>query len=479
MKPTHLCCLILLALVFDVTHADDFKVGQGGTHTDIQSAIDAAVALTGGSHTIRVQAGTYVENLVISTSTHQLDIRGGWNATFTQQTLDPSITIVDGNGSQVVNVLLFSSAYLILDNFTFTNGAGVRQGAGVYVETQDTSEAFITNSHIIGNTVVPGAGQPEGGGIFARAQNSSIVEIEDNLIAENETMDPDPSGNVRGGGVLLKIEGNSEMTFSRNVLRDNACVGPVGPGTAASCAIEASLDPGSGPEPDTGALFMRDNVFADTRMEGFSSNNNSVAGTIACFATGSALLERNRWLGGTIVSGPSVVDALVYLYAEGGCGITTRSSLVVGGPEIGLFASSYEMGLIRIVNLTATQNGGHGLWMYPEDSSAVLSVYNSILYGNAGSGPDPNFHSTGPVDQDSNLIGTDPLFAIDYSVRTGSPALDAGNNNPPGGVGAADVDKLPRVQNGVVDIGAHEGVKQIFADGFEEGNKDAWSSSKP
>jgi len=69
----------------------------------------------------------------------------------------------------------------------------------------------------------------------------------------------------------------------------------------------------------------------------------------------------------------------------------------------------------------------------------------------------------------SKTINKDPLFVDpahdNYRLQRSSPAVDAGDNSPPGGIRAIDVEGTPRVV-GVVDLGAYE-LDTIFADGFE------------
>lgn len=75
-------------------------------------------------------------------------------------------------------------------------------------------------------------------------------------------------------------------------------------------------------------------------------------------------------------------------------------------------------------------------------------------------------------------LHVDPLFADpasgEYQVIAGSAAIDAGDpgTDPgffPGGPGnPVDLAENPRIQNGVIDIGAYEGASDLlFRDGFE------------
>jgi hypothetical protein len=48
------------------------------------------------------------------------------------------------------------------------------------------------------------------------------------------------------------------------------------------------------------------------------------------------------------------------------------------------------------------------------------------------------------------------LVAEDYHLGAGSPAIDAGSNHPPGGLGPFDIDGETRRRGTRVDIGADE-----------------------
>ena len=110
---------------------------------------------------------------------------------------------------------------------------------------------------------------------------------------------------------------------------------------------------------------------------------------------------------------------------------------------------------------------------------ATLTLYNTIAFDN---GVDFSDNGTA-VQTGSNLIGVDPLFidasTLDYHLLPGSPAFDAGDNSPPGGLGSTDFDGRPRIHNGTVDIGIFEGPIIILIDGFESGDTSAWTKTFP
>jgi len=100
------------------------------------------------------------------------------------------------------------------------------------------------------------------------------------------------------------------------------------------------------------------------------------------------------------------------------------------------------------------------------------TIHNSILYFNTAAFSGDNYHNSGSgmsynhccatptldAGLGSGNISDDPLFVDqhvgNFHLQVYSPCIDAGNNAY--GVGEFDVDGNPRIQNGTVDIGAHE-----------------------
>ena len=87
---------LVMGIPWSAASAAVFTVGDHGTYSRIDAAIDAALGT--GLPEIRVEQGTYVENIFIGTSfvSDDLGITGGWNATFSARSSDASLTVIDG-----------------------------------------------------------------------------------------------------------------------------------------------------------------------------------------------------------------------------------------------------------------------------------------------------------------------------------------------------------------------------------------------
>jgi hypothetical protein len=55
----------------------------------------------------------------------------------------------------------------------------------------------------------------------------------------------------------------------------------------------------------------------------------------------------------------------------------------------------------------------------------------------------------------------------DFRLGAGSPLVDVGRDDPPGGPGPFDLDGLPRVLGAHVEIGAYEQDPRLFTSSFE------------
>ena len=134
------------------------------------------------------------------------------------------------------------------------------------------------------------------------------------------------------------------------------------------------------------------------------------------------------------------------------CLIADNVSAAEGG---GLFNSTVNLGYPRIVNCVIADNvaeTGGGLGGFVE----FIEITNSIVWGNSPSQiqdgedvPVTYCNVQGGWPGEGN-IDADPLFAFDdnWRILAGSPCIDAGTNDPPGGLPTPDPDGNPRPLDG-------------------------------
>jgi hypothetical protein len=126
---------------------------------------------------IRVEAGTFTENLVITKS---LTLEGGYNSDFTSRT--PRTTVIAPTSGRVISIV-GSGITVTIDGFEIRGGdAGSGNGGGIHVDVEAGSSVTITNNFIHDNAAA------DGGGIYAEADVSALI-ITGNDVMTNTTTD--------------------------------------------------------------------------------------------------------------------------------------------------------------------------------------------------------------------------------------------------------------------------------------------------
>ncbi len=176
----------------------------------IQGAINASAA----GDTIRVQPGTYVENIDIFTDV------------VVESVLGPTVTIIDGNqAGSVVMILGNPGTNVVLDGFTITNGTGTDFDPDPFLnDFLGGGICCIASSPTIRNNIVKeniawdpaGYGYGYGGGIYCEA---SPAVIENNVIRNNIAGDI-PQGSFGYGAGIWCFE-SSDITIHANRIEDN------------------------------------------------------------------------------------------------------------------------------------------------------------------------------------------------------------------------------------------------------------------
>jgi PKD repeat protein len=215
------------------TKAATFCVGTAG---QLQDALTTA-ANNEEDDIIRVAQGTYVGNFAYSSSA-ALTIKGGYSFDCASRTVDPTNTVLDGNGSgPVLTVHIWDD--FTADGLTVKNGRGTGdEGGGLYVEgwprgkvsinnciiSNNDSSAYgggvcvvrappiviLTNNEIAGNF-----GYQGGGGVYVDGQEG-IVTLTNNNIVDNY-------GYLEGGGVFITSSYSTlnVVTLTNNTISDN------------------------------------------------------------------------------------------------------------------------------------------------------------------------------------------------------------------------------------------------------------------
>jgi hypothetical protein len=420
------------ALTAPAEAAPEFKVGPGGTHSTIQAAVDAAIA-AGGSRDILVAAGTWPGRVDIRTGTATipwLRLTGGWNAGFSSRT--GGWTIVDAGGVGRALMVSMRTGRIEIDGITFRGGKS-DEGAGGFVLLFGDARARLTNLTFEGNQAI--GETAEGGGLAAYATDHAVIQVEGCVVQDNRI---EGTGWTFGGGaaVVADIAGQVEVrlsTFRRNQART---LMPGGPHRGAGLVVSAA---------DDGSATVEDNyVFGNQSI--WDGGGSALALQVPQRpASTASVVARRNWVADNVTgAGPQV-----WMDTGGPGSVTLTDSVVTRGSGVGVGGRVAAEGWLYATNLTITRNAGSAV---DATGAGTLFLSNTIVFDNGSD-------VYGPVVESHNLR-EDPRFvnpAGDFHLRPVSPAIDAGDNVPPGGLGPTDFEGDRRRRGIRVDIGADEG----------------------
>lgn len=442
-----------------------FTVGPGGTYSTPQAGLDAA-ADTAGEHLIKVRAGTFIESIDRHTSmvADRVTISGGWNVWFMSRNTSPDATSIIATSQHRVATIALYYGEIVMDGLTFTGGdpSGSEVGGGVKVDLDYDTSFIMRNCRII-NYQVDGL-LPLRGGIYLDASGTSHVEITDCMISGNSVISSGEASGAGSAGIALNAFGQASVLMSRLKVEYNE--GWMYSISAYDCGIRLWAD-------DSATVTLEDSVFANNSINGTGIVND------ACITIHAHLLSH------VVVGRVAILDTEnntsaspdnVTINANDSAVVEVVDSII--GPststDYGLAVYSEALATVNATNLTITGNQGsayHGVADGPNQR-----LYNSIIYDNGSDSLviDPGVATGG------NLVATDPLFVDaanrNFQIRPGSPAIDSGNNSPPGGLSLLDFNRMARVHDGTVDAGAHEW-GNLFADDFEYGSTGHWDAA--
>ncbi|MCG2661215.1 MAG: right-handed parallel beta-helix repeat-containing protein, partial [Kiritimatiellae bacterium] len=336
-----------------------------------------------------------------------------------------------------------AGAYLLhstVENCTISGNSAGSVGGGVYVRGGTLRNCTIDKN--IANV--------DGGGtylLYSTVENSTIIEN----IAYRD-----------GGGVYADSSTVRNCTISENIAYLNGGGSYLRFGTVENCMISGNTSYGSAPTINYdcgGGVF----VLAGT------VRNCAITGNIAYWDGGGAFL-----MGGTMEN--CTINGNYAMSFGGGVRIifgTVKNCLISGNTADdiggGVHAERGRMENCTISGNTVTSSGGTGVGggvyvnggtvrnciaYYNQDTDAIgLISYSCIGVGMNITGVgniinEPQFVSTGTGYGTNHVSG-------DYHLRPTSPCINIGTNQS-WMTNAVDLDGLPRIFNGVVDMGAYE-----------------------
>ncbi len=376
---------------------------NGTSWANAYSSLDAAITASTSVNEIWVAAGTYKPAGTARTSTFSLKygskLYGGFAG---NETL-----LSERNPKN--NIIILSGDINGDDNSTITAAESTRQDNVYHVLTIKGSlrdilvDGFtISGGNANGPTLTTGTASAQyyhtrGGAIYVNtyAMNDyAYVKIQNCILEKNSGSDTGVATGYYAGGVNYQ---SYKLDFDSCIVRNNFS------GTNSQILINGA--------------------------NGFNWNGNS--------EIKNCLFHNN-----TSTSGASTL----YLSA----------STSNGGNENGIN--------VDVINSTFSNNVGVSGNVVKTDNGSNTRFKNCIIYGNGSNAPfliagslgGPSLQSTISQGGQISGINLNPLFNTDYTLQSGSPAIDSGNNSLIVTGMPIDLNGNNRIVNSIVDMGAYE-----------------------
>jgi hypothetical protein len=331
--------LLLADTVSAATHVK--CVGSSGALADALSALSTAQDNSDADE-IRIRTGNYVAPAGgfsgSVTNHHNLTIRGGYtDAACTQQTLDASQTVLDGNhaaGVMTINTVQIPNSDIEVSGLTFQNGSGSAEfesnagGLKIGDPNPISGGKVLVERNIFRNNSAASNGHSEAvGGLLAATDGESLV-VRGNLFF----------GNSSPNAAAAYFYSNNEIDVSNNTFIGNTATGPaqstrvmIGYFTFTGLKLGNNILWGNATGPGVFDVDLSPMQFAG--MAGATLTNNDIES-----ATGTAVAET-----GTRHVDPGFVD-------NGNYRLRASSPLIdagVGDPAGGLAAVDLD-GVARV-----------------------------------------------------------------------------------------------------------------------------------
>lgn len=379
----------------------------------IQAAIDAASS----GDAIVVAPGTYYEAIDFLGKAITLRSAGG-----------PTVTVIDGSGANgsVVQCVSGEGPDTILQGFTITGGNANIGGGMLNVGSSPT---------VIDSVFVANHADDRGGGMYNRKGNPIII---------GTTFRQNTSGEMGGG--MFNIRSSPTVTgslFTENSsnkgagMRNYIDSHPTVTNSVFSYNVAGAEGGGMDNRKNSNPLVRACEFIGNTAGSGGGGMHNYVGRAVS---TGDPIIMDSLFAGNAAPTGAAMRnnDVSPSIYNS------TFSH------NIGAAISSRNGSVPLIVNSILWDNSGGSF----AGATSGLSIVSYSIVAGGFSGPgnadfDPLFES--PAGPDGNVATLDDN---NYRLSSVSPAIDAGLNDS--NLSTTDLDGGPRIDGGIVDMGAYE-----------------------
>jgi hypothetical protein len=393
-------CVLILS-IFTISASAGTVIHVPADQPTIQAGINAAH----NGDTVLVSPGTYIENINFTGKAIKVKSSNG-----------AKVTIIDGNkNGSVVTFNQNETKTSLLKGFTIQNGQA-DEGAGIAVEN---------SSPTIANNIITHNGGCNGVGIGVGFGSPIITK---NKVTFNAQVGC--SGGIGGGGISLRGAASAQIlgnTISNNSMGSEG--GGISLWAAGTPPIQGNFIQNNVSFYVGGGIAMFNQADANIINNVISKNSASQGGGI-------------YWLTPSGTRGPFLVNDT----------IVTNNATSGQGSEI--FADGYDINALVVNTLVIGKAGETAFFCGNFNDINPPGIQFNDVFNSSGA-------TYGGICTDqtgiSGNISANPLFQgrTNYRLQSGSPAIDAGDNSAPD-LPPVDITGHPRIQNGVVDMGAYE-----------------------
>jgi hypothetical protein len=290
----------LIASMIPITASATTHVACVANAADLTNALSSLQTSASNSDAdeIRVHVGQYsapVDGFVGAvTNHHDLTIRGGYtDAECTQQTLDASFTVLDGNhasGVLTINTPLLPISNIEVSGLTFQNGSGGNafesNAGGLKIGDPNpiNNGTILVERNIFRNNSAASNGFSQAvGGLMAATDGTSLI-VRGNLFVNNKSPN----------APAADLESNNEIDVSNNTFVDNTATDSTQPTrvmldyiTFAGLKLSNNIFWGNATGPGAFDVNLSPKQFAGLRGATLTNNDIEAATGTAVAATGT------------------------------------------------------------------------------------------------------------------------------------------------------------------------------------------------
>ena len=398
----------LFAVLASSTFIQAAVINVPADQPTIQDAIDVAQ----NGDTVLVAPGTYFENINFSGKDIAVKSSNG-----------NKVTIIDGGHNN--SVVTFDSAEgrkAVLHGFTIQNGEANSntdfEGGGISISNASPT---VTGNIVRHNNAV------NGGGI---AVQFSSALVQGNLV-ENNSQTLGYSGGTGGGGIAVNGTGSAQIIG--NTIQNNNWASSNGGGITLLAA---------------GTPTLKNNI-----IDGNVADSEGEGGGILIESESNAVIVQNLVYNNSAGQG----SGIYFNVPEGFSGPVFVNNTIVGTSSSqgsAVYASGFDDQVQFFNNLMVGPGKGSPVFCDSTSDKTPPTFTNNDAFSPKASG----LQGTCSAQASTNgNISADPMFVskTNFQLKTGSPAINAGDNSVPD-LPPLDLAGKTRVVGGDIDLGAYE-----------------------